>query len=1491
MTISKTRPFKLISILVLFTFMTVTVCGADTLGYVPFDESQDQSNYLTPEQLENFRESKNSLVDKHNAENAPPLTDEEDIIQFLYDLMAPSDLADLTVLQNNYLTAKSERETAQDEYGTLQEQLKDYYVEEENARLNLQNVITQIAVFTDRLADILEEKSETDEKLLALENAISVKKAAMRDGQLDDIAAVETELEDLRNYLSTLISQRNASAEEQALYEAELDLASAQEDFDDALALVRQNLGNDFDLETSDYDKIYDSESNLTGVRLTPRDLDNEAILLDALLKQIALNDASDLFDQLKDTYNNDHPLSGADGALNDYKALLSEIPTVEDDIGQKEIDLVSRDEAVRAAEIEINNLQSEIDITNSKYSLLAMTADALMDQIDSLNQTKIRLEEEERRALDLLKQMEEEIGFEEVGENYFSALEKEENYRSLYESALRERIKLLNALGKPDKNLQSSLLAAILEAYGVDINLQPEQEGQEIPYQSLPVTGEAINRLFFGDVNAVILVNGKITDVRANLESVKASLRKAYASVFNSEPGDYMLNAFADIITRAKMPAMRLFEILKRIDDRKLRAGEEKKLDSERDLADKEKNSILQTIKERLQQSALGSAVINSAMTYLGSPVVSMVTCGVMALGRLFKDAGKTFSQRAITEEAILTDIITGAINENTAGELHLSFYALQKAAGENGTALIGQEVDISDLGKIDSPFIAHVNGDHYVTVNGVAEDTISFFDPAFASSRTMNVESFSRSFTGNVLTLSGIPGARALSENEMKSILGAWSFRSISRSVSRSVSRVTSSVRSAVSKVSSSVSRAVSSVSISVKSAVSKVSSSVSRAVSSVSSSVKSAVSKVSSSVSRAVSSVSSSVKSAVSKVRSSVSRAVSSVSSSVKSAGSSISNAVSKVVDSVKNAVSSPAQPAASSAATTGLSPSGTAKSITAAPEATIPASAGTGPATSLPAISAGSSSPVTPAYRHGNVSISTPYSPMNSPVAILSSLVPGSGVTLHNESASCMAGTGPAAGNQVSQNNLTAGSMKTNLSKIFSFFKPATDTSNDHSFNANPFGPVYQRSYSSPPQNVDPGTAQQSSHDTRSYMSIYTVRDQMCVDENLQSVRMNSSAASYASPLFKGTAMGLLQGYSEAMSPSGMSLRLSFPGIIDSVNSPKGRISLRGLDLDFGGGKISPHDAPNVLSITRIDDPLRSSKGPTIVTKDLVSGIDDGEIQVLKALKDRGFKTSTIYYENVPAPPADRSRTFKLFNDILEDGGEIHVSPRTKSTIAIPKKGAVPESVYKKAFQQASKEADNIADDVATAVSGSVKNNGFQSFVPKKALSPKGGYNNVFSYTVKKAGATSADDAVSAAARSSTMAAAKGTAKSTASGALKAMRYAAVPLMIIGVAMDVIDLHNAYKKDQEEGGYRNTVTTSGRIAGAWGGGLAGAKIGAAAGAAVGVWFGGIGAAPGALIGAVAGGILGAIGGSLAGEYVAGEVYDAAEGGDLDRAAPQA
>lgn len=104
-----------------------------------------------------------------------------------------------------------------------------------------------------------------------------------------------------------------------------------------------------------------------------------------------------------------------------------------------------------------------------------------------------------------------------------------------------------------------------------------------------------------------------------------------------------------------------------------------------------------------------------------------------------------------------------------------------------------------------------------------------------------------------------------------------------------------------------------------------------------------------------------------------------------------------------------------------------------------------------------------------------------------------------------------------------------------------------------------------------------------------------------------------------------------------------------------------------------------------------------------------------------------------------------------------------------------------------------------------------------------------------------------------------------------GALKAAKHLGKPLVVVGVAADVIDLKRSYDADQQRGDGQLTETKRavGRVAGGWGG----AAAGAATGAAIGSIVPGLGTAVGGLIGGVVGGVGGSIGGSKLGEWVAG------------------
>ena len=95
---SKTFFFKCVAILTVFTFLTAEISWAIPDGipgeYNPFDDTRKQSNYLTQDQLDNFENTKNALVDKYNTENpAAPLVTETEIITYLYSILNPQDIA------------------------------------------------------------------------------------------------------------------------------------------------------------------------------------------------------------------------------------------------------------------------------------------------------------------------------------------------------------------------------------------------------------------------------------------------------------------------------------------------------------------------------------------------------------------------------------------------------------------------------------------------------------------------------------------------------------------------------------------------------------------------------------------------------------------------------------------------------------------------------------------------------------------------------------------------------------------------------------------------------------------------------------------------------------------------------------------------------------------------------------------------------------------------------------------------------------------------------------------------------------------------------------------------------------------------------------------------------------------------------------------------------------------------------------------------------
>ena len=895
---SKSFLFKAVSILVTFTFLIADIGWAIPDGipgdYTPFDESQQQSGYLTEDQLQRFSDTKDSLVQKYNDEHpGEELTEENDIIQYLYDILNPEEYSTLEYLEDECINSIAAREAAEDDYNEQQALLDGYLQEAEDARTAIEKVDQQIEVFNNRKNGKKHEKQVTLDDVSDLQSQIEDKEATIST-ILDEISALETELDELNADL--IIFQQELNDLLDILNVKQDEVQTAQDAHDSALAdykaavdLVQADLGEDFDIHTAEYERIYGGGGNLIEVILPaeyqtlPNIEEIEANLLDALLKYETFQDAEALLSQKEEDL---------DAAQAAYDEKDDECAVQKAGITQTETDLLSGYEKVKLIEADISVLNEAIDTKNAHCGDIDGLISDLDASIADLNATKSYLEQQYLDQLDELEARTEEaesILLEKEGV-YKEALEKEKRAMAAYETALAERESVLTSLNKVDKKLQVEIISALLK-----------EEGEEVQLEQLEgMTPEEMDQILLRYAKRLVLLNGRAD----RMESVRrahaeTNLRKTYIKVFGREPSERILSVMQDIILNTKIPAIRIFEVIRRIEQRKLEGRE----DSEK-LEPEQETDLLQRVMDRLQGEDLGASLITGALSYLTSLPKGLITCGTIALANLFSSLGREdVSAAALTEEAILTDIIAGSINKDTEGDLKLSLHALKNAAETKGMMLYGQKITSGDLGSIGSPFIAHVNGDHYVLVYGVKNGRVELFDPAVDDEKLTGLQEFSQSFTGNILTLSKSKDGILLSDEEMKGIHGAW-FKSFSRAVSKAVS----SVSKAVSSVSKSISKAVSSVSKSVSKAVSSVSSSVSKAVSSVSHSVSSAVSNASNAVRSVTSSVSSSVSKAVSHVSSAVSNFVSGASTAVKNAASSAVKAVSSGVSSAVTAISS-------------------------------------------------------------------------------------------------------------------------------------------------------------------------------------------------------------------------------------------------------------------------------------------------------------------------------------------------------------------------------------------------------------------------------------------------------------------------------------------------------------------------------------------------------------------------------------------------------
>jgi hypothetical protein len=150
---------------------------------------------------------------------------------------------------------------------------------------------------------------------------------------------------------------------------------------------------------------------------------------------------------------------------------------------------------------------------------------------------------------------------------------------------------------------------------------------------------------------------------------------------------------------------------------------------------------------------------------------------CGAKALYDYLSYKGAKVEEQDIAVFALTIDILNGIVKpEGNPEVIKNSLYALSKASEFFGNKLYAAK--LSELSSELAPFIAHLNGDHYVLVTKVSDEKVYFLDEH--KEEFLPIEKFLKDFSGYALIPQlSAKGALSLPDAEAKKILGARSNR----------------------------------------------------------------------------------------------------------------------------------------------------------------------------------------------------------------------------------------------------------------------------------------------------------------------------------------------------------------------------------------------------------------------------------------------------------------------------------------------------------------------------------------------------------------------------------------------------------------------------------------------------------------------------------------------------------------------------------------
>ncbi|MDD5409775.1 MAG: cysteine peptidase family C39 domain-containing protein, partial [Candidatus Omnitrophica bacterium] len=147
---------------------------------------------------------------------------------------------------------------------------------------------------------------------------------------------------------------------------------------------------------------------------------------------------------------------------------------------------------------------------------------------------------------------------------------------------------------------------------------------------------------------------------------------------------------------------------------------------------------------------------------------------CGSKAIFDYLSYQGEAVVESDIAILALSIDILNGVVKpEGNPEVIKNSMLALSKASEFFGHKLYPIKIDDINAASSTVPFIAHLNGDHYVLVTKIAEDKVYYSDEH--QEKFLPKEKFLEKFSGYCLVNSEIAEARILSDEEALQVKGA--------------------------------------------------------------------------------------------------------------------------------------------------------------------------------------------------------------------------------------------------------------------------------------------------------------------------------------------------------------------------------------------------------------------------------------------------------------------------------------------------------------------------------------------------------------------------------------------------------------------------------------------------------------------------------------------------------------------------------------------